>query len=50
MVEAAIEKYDQSETKDTDRSDFLALLRKEGEKSPEKMPHKNLMNHLMNNL
>ncbi len=50
MVEAAIQKYDQDEMKKESRSDFLALFRKEAEKSPERMSHRDLMNHLMNNL
>lgn len=53
MVEEAIKEYDNTQCiaeKDSDRTDFLALFRKEGEKSPESMPHRDLMNHLMNNL
>ncbi|KAI9835132.1 MAG: hypothetical protein M1819_002501 [Sarea resinae] len=50
MVENAIEIYDERESKETSRSDFLAWFRKEGEKAPGKMPHRDLMNHLMNNL
>ncbi|PSS28479.1 hypothetical protein M430DRAFT_92974 [Amorphotheca resinae ATCC 22711] len=49
MVEDAIERYD-SEGGGGDRNDFLAWFRKEGEKSPDRMPHRDLMNHLMNNL
>lgn len=50
MVEDAIKLYDNEESKESNRTDFLALFRKEGEKSPDKMPHQDLMNHLMNNL
>lgn len=53
MVEDAIKDYDNmvdSAKGEPDRTDFLALFRQESEKSPESMPHRDLMNHLMNNL
>lgn len=50
MVEVAIEKYDEVESKDPGRSDFLAWFRSEAQKSADKMSHRDLMNHLMNNL
>ena len=49
MVEDAITTYDRQEKVDS-RSDFLAWFRKENEKSPGRMSHRDLMNHLMNNL
>jgi hypothetical protein len=50
MVEEVIKDYDMKNSGDSDRTDFLANFRKEGEKSPDSMPHRDLMNHLMNNM
>ncbi|TVY44107.1 Pisatin demethylase [Lachnellula subtilissima] len=50
MVEAAITHYDQDTLCNATRTDFLSLFRKEAKKSPDRMPHRDLMNHLMNNL
>lgn len=50
MVEEAIKDYDMQNLGDSGRTDFLALFRKESEKSLDSMPHRDLMNHLMNNL
>jgi hypothetical protein len=49
MVEDAIKEYD-CKKEEFDQTNFLALFRKEGEKSPGSMSHRDLMNHLMNNL
>jgi len=49
FTQECIDEYDQNE-KEKEAPDFLTFLRVEEKKNKEGMPHRDLINHLSNNL
>jgi len=50
MTLESIEEYDTEAAYKDSRSDFLAYLQQQREKSKSAMTHRDMVNHLMNNL